>query len=143
MQLKEALATIETLKKEVAVYKLREARQKAAVKLALAYKELTPEKYASLDTFGSKIEQIVKAMSVEAIETALEEIDTIRKSAAKNTGLTKEASLQDGNVATAIMVQRDTYFDEPKHVAQDTIKNFGPKYETLSIKSPISDSVPS
>ena len=62
-------------------------------------------------------------MSVEAIETALEEIDTIRKSAAKNTGLTKEASLQDGNVATAIMVQRDTYFDEPKRVAQDTIKN--------------------
>jgi hypothetical protein len=103
LELKKAQDEVSQLKAELNKARVREARQKAGIKLALAYRDLTPEKYASVETFGEKVDEIVKKMNVEAIETALAEVDVIKKEASRK-DMIKEASapLGDGRMAIAI-----------------------------------------
>lgn len=107
----------ETVKKyhaEINRYKIREARQNQAIVYALALRDLNPEKYAKGEDFLSKVEATVKTMPVDTIETAIAEVDQIRKEkfeamqsvreAARKMSSDKETSLHTG-----IVIPRETY----------------------------------
>ena len=83
-ELKEAQEEVKKLKAEMTRSTIRANRQKSAIKLALAYRDLNPVKYASVDSFGEKVEDISKKMDVEAIETALAELITFHSEAFNN-----------------------------------------------------------
>lgn len=105
-KLKQAEQNLADLKKEINRYKLREVRQAGAVKLALAYRDMSPSKYASAQAFLEKVDHIAKKMSPEAMETAFDELASYQKEASHGQSLAKTASNvveeknNEGGVAT-------------------------------------------
>lgn len=117
-KLKEASEKTDELESKINRYKIREARQKAAIKLALAYRDINPKKYANVEDFGNKVEDIAKRMNVEAIETALEELKTMHSEAFSSEQMKKEASRKpanqdsnDGGLSTVLASLSESYSD--------------------------------
>jgi len=76
-KLAEVTKELQKLEREINNRKVAEARREAAIGLVLAYRDRQPEKYVTAESFNSKVTEISKKMSVEAIDSALEEFGTL------------------------------------------------------------------
>lgn len=97
-ELKKASVEIQELRKQIANRKIREARTKAATGLALMLRDRYPKKYFTAEKFNEKIEGLAKKMSVEAIETAIEELNSIRTQEAEREENIKSASKKEADM---------------------------------------------
>lgn len=105
-------AQIKELKAEIDRFKVREARQKSALKLALAYRDLSPQKYSSVEAVAEKTMQLAKAMNVDALESQLEEVKSIQiDEFQKRLAAKEDESIADGKVAFAMNSTRETIMD--------------------------------
>jgi len=122
--LKEANKVISELKEENNHYKIREARQKAANKYVLALLTLRPDKYADPETFNKTVDESVKKMNLEALETAAEEVEFIKterqasQKQASNEGKTTESAVIDGGLSTAFVIERQDDNDRGNMIAR-------------------------
>ena len=80
---------------EINSYRVKEARTKTAISYALALLRLNPKKYANAETFNEIIDKTVEKMSVEAIETAIEELKTVE---AEKQNITKQIQTSAASV---------------------------------------------
>lgn len=102
VELKQKLASsskqVQKLEREISNRKIAEARKEAAIGLVLAYRDRQPEKYASAEAFNEKVTEIAKKMSVEAIESAMDEFNTlIRAEADKQKKTAAQSETRNGN----------------------------------------------
>lgn len=91
--------TINTLKKEASRHKVREARQTAALKLALAYRDTNPEQFPTVESVADKVVELCKQMNSEALESTYEQVKAIRVANSKKS-VVKTASVNEG-ISTA------------------------------------------
>lgn len=88
--------TITALKKEASRYKVREARQNSALKLALAYRDANPEQFPNVEAVADKAIELCKAMNSEALESTYEQVKAIRIANSKQRQVVKTASVDEG-----------------------------------------------
>lgn len=99
-KLAETDKTIATLKAEVNRYKVREARQIPAMKLALAFRDSNPEQFPTIEAVASKVTELCKQMNSDALESTFEQVKAIKIANAKsNAGHVKTASIEGASTA--------------------------------------------
>lgn len=101
--------TIKALKGETDKYKVREARQVSALKLALAYRDMNPEQFPTVDAVASKVVELCKQMNSDAIESTYEQVKAIIISSSKK-NVVKTASASEG-VSTAFSTPLESISD--------------------------------
>ena len=112
------------LKAELNRYKIREERVRSASAYVLALRDLNPVKYASAEVFNQKVEDTAKKMNIEAIETAIEELDVMRQEASvAQQAFIKQASKQthESGLATAIVIQKEEGFGDSGSSLKDIL----------------------
>ena len=115
VNLKKAQDELNKLKAENNRYRVRESRQNAAVKLALAYRDISPDKYADAESFCNKVESIAKKMTVEAAETAYAELVCLANDARDQKKVAKKdsgESIGDGNLSTVLASSKEERFEK-------------------------------
>jgi hypothetical protein len=115
---------IQKLEKEISNRKIAEARKEAAIGLVLAYRDRQPEKYASANAFNEKVVEISKKMSVEAIDNAMEEFNSLvmaesdrQKKIAQSASQLKQ---EGGSLSHPIVIPQSNYkFASSSHDTED------------------------
>ncbi|MFW5852898.1 MAG: hypothetical protein ACOCUR_02615, partial [Nanoarchaeota archaeon] len=101
---KEAKAALKEKEAAISRYKLRESRRKAATRYALALLNLNPTKYATDNAFHELVENTVDKMDVNAIEAAVNQMETIQKEAQSLRSKKGDIDHADEGLATAIVM---------------------------------------
>lgn len=117
VELKTKLASVQKqvgkLEREISNRKIAEARKEAAIGLVLAYRDRQPEKYASAEAFNEKVTEIAKKMSVEAIDNALEEFNSlIRAESDRQKKMAKSADtlkMEGGSLSHPVVIPQANY----------------------------------
>lgn len=111
IKLAEAQQQITRLEKELQNRKLAEARREAAIGLVLAYRDRSTNKYATAESFNEKVTEIAKKMSVESIDNALSEFNSLVESEAERqkTVLANNKNNFNGISTTAVVFPQETY----------------------------------
>ncbi len=131
--------------KEITALKIKQARIKESISYGIALLKLNPSKYANAETFNELVENTAEKMSVEAIQTAIEELKTVQEAKEEMTRTIQasaaNAKIDDGLV-TGIVIQEEARFK--KNASADDLKSILMSGTTLGQKmQDFEDYVPS
>ena len=117
VELRQKLASnqkqLQKLEREISNRKIAEARKEAAIGLVLAYRDRQPEKYASAEAFAERVTEIAKKMSVEAIDNAMEEFNSLVLAEADRQKKTAQSAdtlkLKGGSLSHPVIIPQQNY----------------------------------